>query len=470
MMNRHGIIYTILTLLLLATGVQAQTFKNMDVDIDWTVFARDSVTPYYRCSVPLGEEYSCFSYKATIEYPEFVPLTQKEIKKYRLNNLADTLPAWPQIETSVGVSAKSGVLDISFTPVVFLDGRYQRINSFKLVVDKMVDEKALARKMSTPATRSATRYAESSVLATGKWVKIRVKTNGVYRITKSELAKMGFNDPSKVRLFGRGGEILPETSIGYIADDLQEVPMWRNNGNLLFYANGTTKWKYSNNEYTHEQNYYSQYSYYFLNQTDGVEPIPFPTAQRPETTTIQTTFPDYLLHEKDEFSLCTFGRTLLENDDFSSSRTKSYNLTLTDISTPRIRVAVSFGSNALTESSLNISLNNTVIGSLNVGKASSLEKGKITEGAYYGSTDTEKATLTLKQNVTSNNVNGFLDYIRITYTRNLKLRSNSLLFRGSFNRGNAIFKIATEKSDIKVWRVTEPEAIAEYKGEYADGH
>lgn len=470
MMNRHGIIHTILTLLLLATGMQAQTFKNMDVDIDWTIFARDSLTPYYRCSVPLGEDYSCFIYKATIEYPEFIPLSTKEIKKYHLDNLADTLPAWPQIETSVAVSAKSGVLDISFIPVVWLDGRYQRINSFKLVVDKMVDEKALARKMSTPATRSATRYTDNSVLATGKWVKIRVKTNGVYRITKSELAKMGFSDPSKVRLFGHGGEILPETGIGNIADDLKEVPMWRNNGSLLFYANGTTKWKYSNSEYIHEQNHYSQYSYYFLNQTDGEEPIPFPTSQSPVTSTIQTTFPEYLLHEKDEISLCTFGRTLLENDDYSSSRTKSYNFTLTDNASPRIKVAVSFGSNALTESSLSVLLNNTPIGNINIGKTSSVEKGKMVEGGYYGSANAEKATITLKHNVTSNNVNGFLDYIRITYTRNLTLRGNSLLFRGTYNRGNAVFKIATEKSDIKVWRVTEPKAIAEYKGEYADGY
>ena len=469
MNHRHGIIYTIFALLLLATGLQAQTSKNMDIDIDWGIFARDSVMPYYRCSVPLDEEYSCFSYKAVIEYPEFIPLTQKELKKYRPDNLPDTLPAWPQIETSVGVSAKKGVLDIGFTPIVFLDGRYQRINSFKLVIERMVDGKALARKMSAPATRALTRYADSSVLATGKWVKIRVKTNGVYRITKSELAKMGFNDPSKVRLFGRGGEIMPETGIGNIADDLQEVPLWRNNGNLLFYANGTTKWKFSSNEFTHEQNHYSQYSYYFLNQTDGKEPMTFPVAESPSTTTTQTTFPDYALHEKDEFSLCTFGRTLLENDDYSSGRTKSYNITLTDIASPRIRIGVSFGSNALSENNVGVYLNNSALGSLAVGKASSVEKGKIAEGTFSGNCTGEKATITLKHNVTSNSTNGFLDYIRITYTRKLSMHGPALCFRGSFSKGNAIFKIATDRPDIKVWNISAGTAT-QYKGEYADGH
>ena len=239
-MNRHGIILTILALLLCAPRVAAQTFT----DIDWEAFAHDTILPRYRCSVNLDEDFSCFKYSADIEFPEFVPMSESEISRYRLNSRKDTLPSWPQIASSVGISAKQGVLDVEFTPVVFLDGSYQKINSFKLVINKSVDEKSLKRSMQLSATRSAAKYAENSVLASGKWVKIRVQQNGVYKITKSELAKMGFTDPSKVRLFGYGGHILPETNIAAISDDLQEVPLWRNANNLLFYANGTIKWEF----------------------------------------------------------------------------------------------------------------------------------------------------------------------------------------------------------------------------------
>ena len=39
------------------------------------------------------------------------------------------------------------------------------------------------------------RYAEHSKLATGKWVKIRVKDEGVYQLTSTALKNMGFSNP-----------------------------------------------------------------------------------------------------------------------------------------------------------------------------------------------------------------------------------------------------------------------------------
>ena len=51
----------------------------------------------------------------------------------------------------------------------------------------------------------SSRYASRSVLNTGKWVKIRVQEDGVYKLTASELKKMGFSDLSKVAIYGYGG-------------------------------------------------------------------------------------------------------------------------------------------------------------------------------------------------------------------------------------------------------------------------
>ena len=79
-------------LMLTALTAQAQTFA----DIDWAQFARDSVMPRYSCSVELGEDYALYDYTASIEYPEFVPMSKEEIKRYRLDTLADSLPSWPE--------------------------------------------------------------------------------------------------------------------------------------------------------------------------------------------------------------------------------------------------------------------------------------------------------------------------------------------------------------------------------------
>ncbi|MDE7334779.1 MAG: hypothetical protein K2N10_00520, partial [Muribaculaceae bacterium] len=45
-------------------------------------------------------------------------------------------------------------------------------------------------------------YATQSVLASGKWVKISVKTSGMHCIPTSTLSKWGFSNPANVRVYG----------------------------------------------------------------------------------------------------------------------------------------------------------------------------------------------------------------------------------------------------------------------------
>ena len=78
-MNRRGIIFTILMLLLVLPTLTAQVFT----DIDWKVYERDSILPRYRCSVPLDEDFACFKYSADIEYPEFVPMSDSHPIEYQ---------------------------------------------------------------------------------------------------------------------------------------------------------------------------------------------------------------------------------------------------------------------------------------------------------------------------------------------------------------------------------------------------
>ena len=454
-------------LLLLTIVAQAQTFT----DVDWDMFAHDTVMPYYRCSVELDDDYSLYDYTVAIEYPEFEPMGKEEIKKFRLDTLADTLPSWPVINSSVGVSAKKGVLDVSFIPIVFVDGNYARITSFKLAVSKKVSGDRLTRSMRSAATRSSAQYAPSSVLAEGRWVKIRVAENGVYRITNSELSGMGFKNPAKVRLFGYGGHLLPETNLASLTDDLKEVPTHRSANGMLFYAKGTLKWTYSSGAFVHEQNHYSGYGYYFLNEGDDASPASIPIAE-PKGTPIYTytTYPDYALYERDEMSLCTFGRTLLDGNDFSAGRTKSYKFNLPGLVKGKSTVAVSFGSNAPQSSTLGVYVNDKNAGNLSVGSVGSVDKGVIASASYSSSVQLEKeTTITLKHSAPSYSVNGYLDYIRLSFTRELALRGSSINFRGTTVSGMATYKISTTCPDLRVWRVTTPSETEEYKGTYADG-
>lgn len=80
----------------------------------------------------------------------------------------------------------------------------------------------------TPAVARAfdlSTYTGSSVLSSGNWVKVSVQSSGIYLITNSQLKSWGFNDPSKVRIYGYGGQRMSDRlTIADYTDDLPPVP------------------------------------------------------------------------------------------------------------------------------------------------------------------------------------------------------------------------------------------------------
>lgn len=100
---------------------------------------------------------------------------------------------------------------------------------------------ALAGAMSASAT-DAGHYTSSSVLSSGRWVKIRVNESGIQQITNEQLREWGFDDPSAVTVYGFGGvagvsELLDES----VPDDLPQQPVVYRDDRLLFY--GEANWR-----------------------------------------------------------------------------------------------------------------------------------------------------------------------------------------------------------------------------------
>ena len=218
-----------------------------EFEIDWAVYAQDTVMPVYARSLDLG--YDCAGeYNATIAYPELEPLTAEEVNRFRLPQEGG-VPEWPELEVYKGVAAKRGQLDVSFSPIIWRDGKYWRMHSFTLNVHR----EALPQQKR--ASDEMERYAAHSVLADGRWVKIRVAENGIHMLTHAALQAMGFNHPEKVRLFGYGGHLLSENDVSAWIDDLVEVPLWREADRLLFYAEGSVTWTLkSDNSFSRTRN------------------------------------------------------------------------------------------------------------------------------------------------------------------------------------------------------------------------
>lgn len=370
---RHTL--SLLALLLTCLTAQAQRFFNLSSD----EVSVDTVMPSFSYGIPLPDDYADSTYTTTIVYPEFIDMTELDIANYhRISQ--DTLPQMPEVSQSVVTNRRKATLLTSFCPLVFRDGRYQILVSFMLRVDAKAKATAQAKRLGV-ATRAAApseRYAAHSVLASGKWAKIRVPSSGVYELTSALAKKAGFADLSKVRVYGYGGNLINEVLDGdelQASDDLKEVPTCTVNGRRLFYAKGPVSWS-GNSAAKRTRNPYSDYGYYFLTTADG-------TPESVDTATFLASFypsPDdyHTLVENDGYSWFAGGRNLYDSEAISLGHAKSTVIKKPAGATSgRLTVNVSAG----TASTAQVSVNGTVKGNISV-SLTSYDKGNERTATY----------------------------------------------------------------------------------------
>ena len=113
-------------------------------------------------------------------------------------------------------------------------------------------------------------YAEHSVLAQGRWIKVSVPATGLYRLSKATLAQLGLSAES-VRVYGYGGNRISDIlSLSNYVDDLPQVQTEVVDGEVVFYALGPDWWENSGNYYHIENNPYTTVGYYFIT-ADGTD-------------------------------------------------------------------------------------------------------------------------------------------------------------------------------------------------------
>jgi len=393
----------------------------------------DTVLPRFSYSVPLGDNYSDSTYEVRIKYPEFIDMSKGDILKYR-NITQDELPEMPQVETQVVVERKKGKLELSFVPLVNRMGKHQILVSFMIeVTSKPLRHTALKAKSRAGAVPSP-RYAPNSVLAGGRWVKIRVPANGVYQLTNDLVRKAGFTDFSKVKIYGYGGNLQNEKLVGSELaelDDLKEVATCTVNGRRLFYGKGPVSWS-SNKASRRTRNPYSDYGYYFLTESDG-EPLSVDS-----TEFLASFYPsadDYhSLHEIDNFAWYRGGRNLFENSPINNGASKVYTLANSQGSVNRrITVAVTAGK----PSAAQIEINGEVVGSM------SFSFGEHDEGCLLERTyDIKEQQVSDEVKITCLSGGPLrLDYISIAYE---EPRPAPSLARGTFAVPEYVYGITNQ--------------------------
>lgn len=291
-------------------NISAQEFFNLTA----SEVKIDSVLPFFSRIYDLDAYGADSVYSVTIAYPEFIDMSEADIERYH-QITSSPLPALPVVEQYIGVSRKQASLHVGFVPLVYRDGKYQKLVSFKLKVQAT----PLGKRQALMHRAGEKRYADHSVLASGQWAKISIPETGIYQITEALIRQAGFSNINKVKVYGYGGALQPDVLTGsYLAstDDLKEVPQCVVGGKHLFHAVGPVGWE-SATATERTRNFYADYGCYFLTESDGepltVDSLTFADSFYPTNNDYHT------LHEVDDFAWYHSGRNLSESTLLTAS-------------------------------------------------------------------------------------------------------------------------------------------------------
>ncbi len=294
--------------------------------------------------------------------------------------------------------------------------------------------------------------AVNSVLASGKWVRFDVTTEGIYKITKSQLISWGIDpdasSPRTIKIYGGSGEPLNEKVTASSPVDLTELAIFVQGESddrfdeadyILVYCTGTSFVKYDTTaKYVKRVLHpYDSKNYYWL--TAGGAPGKRMKAkngsQASAGAVIQTTSEALIFYDEDKINIGHSGRFFF-GDEFSEvvkSRTYTNRLDGIVTGTP-INYKYSFANTSTDRLNLAFRENNIQFFSKNIAGTSfdpylfgSLDSGNVNYTPSAAFPD-ERSVLTITFGANNSTAYGYLDFFEIRYTRSLRVSDDEIAF------------------------------------------
>lgn len=335
---------------------------------------------------------------------------------------------------------------------------------------------------------SALSYTNSSVLSSGKFIKIAVNESGIYKLTYSDLASMGIT-PANVRIFGYGGEVQDQTITTSVPDDLPEVAIYMEKGSdgifnsgdyILFYAKGVNKWSYNSalSMFTHTLNPYSTKGYYFVTSDTGTgKKIETKAYMAPSGSTVVPveTFTDYVVFEKELYNLANSGKEFYGERFNENSTSSTFAAEQPNIDTSsELKVRIDVAANASTTSSFTLLLDNAQSKLLNVPayNGDSYQTAMAASGIFTYYPTKDQLNFKLTYNLPNSSANAYLNYIELNSRRKLKMSGASMPFRNVSLLGTgkyAEYKLTDAGSNVQIWDITDASNICRVEASNSSG-
>ncbi len=332
-----------------------------------------------------------------------------------------------------------------------------------------------------PLNDGSPSFVDNSVLKDGKWVRMAVTEDGIYGISYQKLQQMGFDmnhiDPRYLAVYGNGGQMLPESNLRFRHDDLfenailvtgEEDGIFNEDDMLYFYGASPIEWQYDKfrNIYTHQINYYSDTTWYFLtlHEDKPGKRILKKESQHQLPTISTTEFIDRQFHELDLVNLILSGREWFGEIFSMAKPSYSFDFVFPDrIPNREAFISTHFAGRSITE---NIFFNGSINGQsifedillLQINPSSStfardkLQQHKIGD-------DSDLLSVQLEMIAENESSRGWLNYININAWRLLKYHDKALFFRNPDVSGTdkiVSFQIENASADLLLWNISNP--------------
>lgn len=306
-------------------------------------------------------------------------------------------------------------------------------------------------------------YSESSRLASGKWVKVKIEKTGMHMISASTLRSWGFNDISKVSIHGYGGrriaDLLSETT--YI-DDLPATPSVATDAGVIFYGVSAQSWEPSVDSFYHGYlNPYSDFGFYFVTESDSVANTMTSTGTPGGSSPVNDAIGRY--HYELERVQATPAGPLFVGEDFRASSSRSFEIpTPGRVNASEVWMECSFvhlhkGANAL----LTFNVDGTTLPEVSNDRVPATTESSYVHASIgttrhkFTPSNSEKFTLGIVYHPTAPSGKANLDYLSFNYTRALKLPAEGHM---EFWSDNPTLKFE-DADNLRIWDVTDPASI-----------
>ncbi|MFA5328972.1 MAG: type IX secretion system sortase PorU [Prolixibacteraceae bacterium] len=421
--------------------------------------------PYWFESFDLNSS----SADVTITNPVFEPVG------YATAGLNDSIGAELKYTSEIGTSAGHSILRLTVCPFVFRNNTLERLVEFTVSVNE--NSKQLK------STAVAYSWKTSSVLGSGKWVRISTNDKGVYKITFDQVKEWGFPNPDQVSLYGNGGYMLPVLNKDTRFDDLNAYPIWKGKDGagkdcMFFYSTGNIRIteNVSTGTFSHQQNSYSTLTYFYLSDQGSPKTIQKAAALSESAENTVNSYPNYSFYEKELKNLIASGSQWF-GEQFSTGSSQTINLALDNPDlTKSAQFVVSAVGKSSSVSSMHINLNGKSESGL------SFRALDLTDPTnYFADEQVSKFTETLPSKnlelkLTYNAVNStsgaWFDYFSVNYTSLMNMNTDVYFFRGKGNDGQVTvseFILNGASSATKILDITDFSNVYEVPATYADG-